>query len=189
MTVRHHCEQGINELQAAMQANHASSAQFLLTNANPTRFARPKKGNDVKERYIRNAKKVDAEIRSALIERMQQGFELVEEQKEIFEELERMFGDNNKWVPHPSPFMGVSMEVSAAMQKGESRGTRVMSFRGQNFADCTAEEATAWYFDYCSRERMLLDGEAGNFARLEIRKENILPNEKLVASGKNNKGN
>lgn len=35
--------------------------------------------------------------------------------------------------------------------------------------DCSAEKAAAWVMDYCSNERILINREEGNPARVELR--------------------
>ena len=54
--------------------------------------------------------------------------------------------------------------------------------RAKKVVDCTAEEAAAWYFAFCSRERMsdFRENEA-NSARIEIRERETKGNEKIFA--------
>jgi hypothetical protein len=67
--------------------------------------------------------------------------------------------------------------------KQQEKGKKTLGFgRAECFADCSAEEAAAWFFEYSSRERMALSREEGNPARLEIRKwGEERTNEKLFA--------
>ena len=53
--------------------------------------------------------------------------------------------------------------------------------KAEDTADCTAEEAAAWYFEYCSRERMTLNCEDGNPARMKIRERETRKYEKVFA--------
>ena len=43
-------------------------------------------------------------------------------------------------------------------KKGKDKKLRVALEEPEGTADCTAEEAAAWYFEYCSRERMAKTG-------------------------------
>ena len=73
------------------------------------------------------------------------------------------------------------MEIN---KKDNDKNLRVALGRAKGTADCSAEEAAAWYFEFCSRERMATSREEGNPARLEIRKGEGKINEKLVATVK-----
>jgi hypothetical protein len=99
--------------------------------------------------------------------------------------FEKLFGGEEEggWRPLESPYEGVKMEIK---YKQQEKGKKTLGFgRAECLADCSAEEAAAWFFEYCSRERMALSREEGNPARLEIRKwgeERV--NEKLFATVK-----
>ena len=84
-----------------------------------------------------------------------------EDQKEVFGELEELFGgeDEEGWEPLESPYEGVEMKMKHQAQKNGERS--IALGRAVATADCTAEEAAAWYFEYCSRERMAIDREEG----------------------------
>jgi hypothetical protein len=58
-------------------------------------------------------KRVDAEVRGALVERMKEGVEFRKDQVKVFEELEELFGgeDEKGWRPLKSPYEGVKMET------------------------------------------------------------------------------
>jgi len=94
----------------------------------------------------------------------------------------KLFGGEEEggWRPLKSPYEGVKMEI---MYKQQEKGKKTLGFgRAECIADCSAEEAAAWFFEYCSRERMALSREEGNPARLEIRKwREERNNEKLFA--------
>ncbi|GMI20063.1 hypothetical protein TrRE_jg739, partial [Triparma retinervis] len=47
--------------------------------------------NRLQERFRRNGKRVDAEIRNALVERIKAGVVLKEDQKKVFLDLEKLF--------------------------------------------------------------------------------------------------
>jgi hypothetical protein len=177
--------------------------------------------NTLQEKFRRNGKEVDAEVREALVERMKEGVELKEDQKKVFGEVEELFGgeeedekakslkrtswknratfrasfkgrmsfgklfggeDKEGWGPLESPYEEVKMEIKYSQQM---KGERSIALgRAYGKADCTAEEAAAWYFEYCGRERNTLGFQAGDLARLEVRKGVQRRNEKLIASVK-----
>jgi len=136
--------------------------------------------NEVQEKYRRNGKAVDKEVRDVLIKRMHEGIDLTEEQEKSFKGLDDIFGGDEGWKDLESPVTGVEMQLKVTQQK---RGKRSIGIgRGRGLADCTAEEACAWYFEYCTNERMAIDKEEGNPARLEIRKREKIANEKYFAT-------
>ncbi|GMI25113.1 hypothetical protein TrCOL_g11460, partial [Triparma columacea] len=141
--------------------------------------------NRLQKKFRRNGKEVDAEVRGALVERMREGVELEEDQKKVFEELEELFdGEDEKgWGPLKSPYEGVKMEI---MYKQQEKREKTLGFgRAKCITDCSAEEAAAWFFEYCSRERMVMSQEEGAPARLEMRKGGKgRVNEKLFATVK-----
>ena len=140
-----------------------------------------KEADRLQEKFRRNGKKVDAEVRRALVERMKEGGELTEAQRKIFTEIEELLGGEEKgWQHLDSPYDVVKMKIKYKQQEKKKR-SRALG-QAECIADCTAEEAAAWYFEFCSRERMEIDRNAGNPARLEIRKGEERQNEKLVAS-------
>jgi hypothetical protein len=57
--------------------------------------------------------------------------------------------------------------------------------RAEGQADCTAEEAAAWYFEYCGRERKRNALVSGDLARIEIGQAEGKANEKIFATLKN----
>ncbi|GMI41984.1 hypothetical protein TrCOL_g13771 [Triparma columacea] len=141
--------------------------------------------NRLQEKFRRNRKEVDAEVRGALVERMREGVELEEDQKEVFGEVEELFGgeDEEGWGPLESPYEGVKMEIK---YKQQEEGKKTLTFgRAECITDCSAEEAAACFFEYCSRERTVMSREEGDPARLEMRKGgNGRVNEKLFATVK-----
>ena len=64
-----------------------------------------------------------------------------------------------------SPHNRVKMEIKH--QRDVER--RLALGRAEGVADCSAEEAAAWFFEYCSRERLTVHRD--DDARLEIRSE------------------
>ena len=75
--------------------------------------------NRLQEKFRRNARKVDKEIREVLVERMKQGKKLNEEQEKVFQELETLFGGKQEdWEKLQSPYAGVEMEIN---KKGKDK--------------------------------------------------------------------
>ncbi|GMI44875.1 hypothetical protein TrCOL_g12708 [Triparma columacea] len=140
--------------------------------------------NRLQEKFRRNGKEVDAEVRGALVERIREGVELEEDQVKVFEELEELFRgeDEEGWGPLKSPYEGVEMEIKYKQQEKGQRSIAVGKASG--VADCTAEEAAAWFFEYCSRERTTKGLASGELARLEIREGTERTNEKKFATVK-----
>ena len=136
----------------------------------------------VQEKFKRNGKEVDVEIRGVLVQRMREGVELEEDQKKVFEELEKLFGGEEEegWGPLKSPYEGVKMEIKYKQQEKGQRS--IVLGKASGVADCTAEEAAAWFFEYCSRERTTK--AKGELARLEIREGTERANEKKFATVK-----
>ncbi|GMI45735.1 hypothetical protein TrCOL_g13458, partial [Triparma columacea] len=140
--------------------------------------------NRLQEKFKRNSKKVDAEVRGALVEKMREGVELEEDQKTVFGELEKLFGreGDEGWRPLKSPYEGVKMEIKYKQQEKGQRSITLAKASG--VADCSAEEAAAWFFEYCSRERTTKGFATGELARLEIREGTERTNEKKFATVK-----
>jgi hypothetical protein len=101
-----------------------------------------KEANRLQEKFRRNGKKVDAEVREALVERIKERIELEEGQKEVFKELEDLFEGTSKWEHVTSPFEGVKMEIKHQQQRKDERSISIV--KGQGVADCTAEEGECY---------------------------------------------
>ena len=132
-----------------------------------------KYANRIQEKFRRNAREVDAEIREQLVERMQSGkVEPSADQKRYIGGLEELFGeeeDSKGWKPLGSSREDNKMELKHQQQK---KGERSIPLgRAKVVADCSAEEAAAWLFEYCSRQRTAASRKEGDPARLEIRGE------------------
>jgi len=120
----------------------------------------------VQEQHRRNPKIVDKEIRDALVEKMREGIQASEDQEKVFKELHELFGREEGWVDLESPFEDVKMKINYKQQR---RGERSIALgRAECVADCTAEEACAWYIETCSNERQKLAWDDGDSARLEV---------------------
>ena len=143
-----------------------------------------RKANGIQEMFTRNGKKVDKEVREVLMERMTRRSELNDAQQKVFENLKELLGKDNgaDWQGIQSPYEGVTMEVKYKKQKNGK--TKIVVGRAQGVADCSAEEAAAWFFEYCSRERITQSRVEGHPARLEIRKVEGETNEKFFATVK-----
>ena len=115
---------------------------------------------------------------------MKEGCELTDSQKKIFRDLEELFGgeEDRGWKHLKSPNEGVKMEMKTQQQE---KGERSISLgRAKCIADCTAEVAAAWYFEYCSRERQNTGQASGDLARIQIRQAEGKANEKVFATVK-----
>ncbi|GMI31066.1 hypothetical protein TrCOL_g1062 [Triparma columacea] len=141
--------------------------------------------NRLQKEFRRNGKEVDAEVRGALVERMREGVELEEDQKKVFGELEEFFGGEDKegWGLLESPYKGVKMKIKYKQQE-KGQGSIALG-KARGVADCTAEEAAAWYFEYCGRERKRNALVSGELARIEIRQAHGKVNKKIFATVKN----
>ena len=75
--------------------------------------------NHLQEKYRRNGREVDAEIREVVVKRMKEGCEVTEDQRVVFEDLERLFGGEETlgWRPLKSPFEVVKMEIKYKQQE------------------------------------------------------------------------
>jgi len=111
-----------------------------------------------------------------------EGIEVSEDQEKVFKELDDLFWKEEGWEDLESPYAGVEMWIKTRQQeKGERR---IPLGRAESVADCTAEGACAWLFDFCSEERVASHREEGNHARLEIRAQEPRLNEKEFATVK-----
>ena len=129
--------------------------------------------NKVQRKYRRNGKIVDSETRNVLVEKMRVGMELEENQKKVFKELDSFFASIDSWEPKSSPIRDINIFTDA--------GNKIGAVKAEMNADVTAEEAAAWYFDYCSRERTR-QGDGKDIARLEIEAQKKTVNEHLFAN-------
>ena len=138
--------------------------------------------NRLQEKFRRNGKKVDAEVREVLSKQMQEGIGLSDDQIKVFSDLENLFGPTEEgWTPLTSSYQGVQIEAKLDLQ---TKKRSIVLGKAQATADCTAEEAAAWYFEYNSRVRAA-DARDEGPARLEIRKREVRVNEKKFADVKN----
>ncbi|GMH81209.1 hypothetical protein TL16_g08858 [Triparma laevis f. inornata] len=124
--------------------------------------------SDFEFRFRRNGKEVDKELRGWLIETMMPNYPkaklgggLTEAQQSSFENCREM-AETHKWYAIRSPYLRVQMSVDDQSKEGATLGTG----RAIAVLDCGAEEAAAWYFDYCSVERNREGREWGQPARL-----------------------
>jgi len=133
--------------------------------------------NELQEKYRRHGKVVDKEVGDALVEKMRDGVELSGDLTVVFKELDDLFGGVDGWKDLESPYAGVDMWIKFQQQ---AKGERTIAFgKFKDMADCSAENACAWMFEYCSNERMAIDRSEGNLARLEGREGRHGINEKV----------
>ena len=124
-----------------------------LPRAITTMFAKSqmKWANVMQEKYRRNGKVVDKEVRDALVERMIEGVDLEVDQEKIFEEVHNILGGEEGWEDLESPDTRIKMKVKLTQQvKGERS---ITLGKAEAVADCTAEEACSWFFEVSRRKR------------------------------------
>jgi len=136
--------------------------------------------NLIQERYLRNGKKVDKEIRDIIAKEMIAELELSNDQKQLFKDNEEFFGEDSEAGWETLNYKGVKMGVKHLQQKRGSNSIVIGKAKAET--DCTAEVAAAWFFDYCSRQRLALEREKGSSVRLEIRKELKKVNERRYST-------
>mmetsp|Transcript_14619 Transcript_14619/g.29983 ORF Transcript_14619/g.29983 Transcript_14619/m.29983 type:complete len:1930 (-) Transcript_14619:32-5821(-) len=141
--------------------------------------------NTQKEKYRRNDKRVDMELREEIIDQMKSaspGRGLESDQIMVFQQLDQLFGgeeDAAAWKKEKTNLAGVKLWFKK--HKDAKTKRNILLGKCQRNADCTAAEATAWYFDFASRERSFVGREEGNSIRFQIRKETKRTNERLYA--------
>ena len=145
----------------------------------------------LQENFRRNDKEVDREVRDAIVMKMsdQEGrsgnVDLTIEQKQIFMDLEKLFKDEASFLKElKSSAHDVKMWINyhdKKMGRSLTLGKTTLA-KAEGIVDCAAEEAAAWFFDFCSNERTKMSRERGDLARLEIaRAEQTRANEKTIA--------
>ncbi|GMI24007.1 hypothetical protein TrCOL_g12870 [Triparma columacea] len=138
---------------------------------------------ELQERCKRNEAEVDAEMRTALIEILRET-ELDEDQKATvkylkgFLEVEKR-GKKGGWGHLYSPFAGTKMQIKHKKTKGKRT---IVLGRAEGVADCSPEEAAAYFFDYCSNIRNRAAYAKGDITRFEIFKDKGKVNEKSFAA-------
>jgi len=140
-------------------------------------------GNKLQALFKRNENVVDEEVRNFTAARMREGVELTDEQREIFGKLDKLF-DRDGWQGVKSLYPRVQIWVNKnfGQQESDAKNLRMISARGETMADCSADEAAAWYFDYCSNRRLEKDriGAKGDI-RIRIPQEGERINDALYA--------
>ena len=141
--------------------------------------------SSMQKKYERNESVVDSEVRQALAETMRKSgadVKLTAEQEEIFKKLDDLKASGKGWSKLKSPTPDIKMWMKYNQQtKGERS---IATGKAEGIADCTAEEVAAWFFDYCSNERMRIIYEEGELGMLEIKGNNQerLMNEKIFGT-------
>jgi len=134
--------------------------------------------HDAQDRFLRNGKVIDAEMRAAFPSPPALAT-LTDEQKAIFAKciaLEQGSGVM-KWQAHKSPsYLVKMMSRYTPSERGEAQS---VFGKGTGLIDCSALEAVAWVFNCCSRDRIRVSREAHDPARLE---KEITLHDKLFAT-------
>ena len=135
---------------------------------------------EVQKKYERNWKVVDSEVRDALVETMRKSgkeLRMTAEQEDIFRALDDVNKCGKDWKTLRSPTPGVKMWI-----KGDG-SIRMQKVEG--IVDCTAEEAAAAFFNYCSIERTQNYNKEGGLVQLEVKgRHERICNEKTFATVK-----
>jgi hypothetical protein len=135
----------------------------------------------IQDKFQRNKRLVDEEVREALPTPTPLG-ELSADQREVYlRSLSRETAyDNEKSIPLRSTSAFVEMLMAYTPPK---RGERtVVLGSAEAIVDCPPKSAAQWIITFCSRERMIVDREEGNLARLVI--EQSTPYDITVATVK-----
>ena len=132
--------------------------------------------NEIQELYRRNGKEVDREKMDALtqIMRERRGEKLTDDQQVVIERCMALLGDvndsddGNAWkVIGRTNNRHVTMKMRYSAPKPGER--QIATAKAVGVADCSPEEAAAWWMDYCSNETMRIHREKGNPARILLR--------------------
>lgn len=94
-----------------------------------------------------------------------------------FLEVEKR-GKKGGWGYLYSPFAGTKMKIKHKKTKGKRT---IALGRAEGVADCSPEEAAAYFFDYCSNIRNRVAYAKGDITRFEIFKDKGKVNEKVRA--------
>ena len=135
---------------------------------------------EIEIKFRRNGVEVDREVQgyfAKVMARVGPQFPpLNKEELEIIERCRSMQIEAHRWKKIKSPFPRVEMCVEHLDNDVTTLGTAM----GKAILDCRAEEAAAWYFDYCSNDRNRTGFERGQLARFTVEDSN--PNERIFAS-------
>ena len=80
----------------------------------------------------------------------------------ITSSISAKFSKTNKWQPleSPSPFVAMHMRFDDEANKKAKRSIAIGKAEAE--IDTSAEEVVAWYFDFCSNERMRINNEVSS---------------------------
>ncbi|GMH79820.1 hypothetical protein TrLO_g13491 [Triparma laevis f. longispina] len=128
--------------------------------------------NQLREEFRRNGRKVDRERvdHLAKIMREKRGHELQRDQTDTFGRCLELLEDRGeagwKVLDVAADFPDVLMRIKYFPPKNGERSVATGQCSG--VAHCSAEEVAAWVMDYCSNERMRINHEDGDVARLVL---------------------
>ncbi|GMI18146.1 hypothetical protein TrLO_g4614 [Triparma laevis f. longispina] len=137
----------------------------------------------VQERHRRNERELENELKTDLVRMMQQRRNqplMDEEQTEIFGRCTELLELKEGWVKIKEQAQATDVKkwLNHIPRKGERT---IATGKATGVADCSAEEAAAWQWSYCSRERCRVSKEQGHPARIEL-KNKARANESIFAT-------
>ena len=122
--------------------------------------------DEIRTRSLRKGRVVDAEVRDSfsLPPRIEQ---LDEKQTQVVDSCRAMVeAGEEEWAPLPSPSPFVAMWIKYKKPKKGERS--IATGKAVTILDCSARVALAWWYLYCSRERVRLALEGGYKARIVV---------------------
>ena len=118
------------------------------------------------------------QIREAIVEKLGGGIVLTDDQKSIIkrcvalrdgdDRAQGKFDSTVEWKPLKSPSPFVAMHMRFDEKANETTKRSIATGKAVSEIDTSAAEAAAWCWDFCSNERMRINMEEGNPARLIV---------------------
>ena len=126
----------------------------------------------VQERHRRNEQEIENELKFDLIRKMEEhkNCPLFDDQEDIFNKSKELLEIEEGWVElksSTSQYSSVKKWINYIPPKKGERSIATGKVTGT--VDCSAIEAAAWQFAYCSRRRVRESVEAGHIARIELK--------------------
>ena len=127
----------------------------------------------VQERHRRNEQEIENELKFDLIRKMEEhkNCPLFDDQEDSFNKSKELLEIEEGWVelkPSTSQYSSsVKKWINYIPPKKGERSIATGKVTGT--VDCSAIEAAAWQFAYCSRRRVRESVEAGHIARIELK--------------------